>query len=399
MIFRRGEINVIKKFACFLAVVLCLIACGCSNKSVDVGSSGEDDLQPYWNMFNQPVAAAENGYYYIYQRNIQDGVYMKNLIAYMDGQTKSTTILCNKPECRHEDENCDAALGDEYNSQSIYYYKGYIYVIKNDESDGNSYLVQIKPDGSERKTLFELGTISVAYKLAFGGDSVYCYNRVGGYGVDETQETVRRRSLDGKDDNIIFSYTAKGAQVSAVKLYGNKAFILVTSWTKNSNSADVSAQGKGVYIYDTDTQKTELFIDKSVSDFTVDENEGNIYYFVIDDGLYEQKLSTGSRTKLLECEDRVNNYCELSYDGQYLYMCNEMYKNMIYKTDSYVWVVKKDGEIVNKIETAGTYCTFFGDDKYIFGTNKDKEILTISKAEISKAKEWEKLENPLILEN
>ena len=104
--------------------------------------------------------------------------------------------------------------------------------------------MQIKPDGSERKTLFELGTISIAYKLAFGGDSVYCYNRVGGYGVDETQETVRRRSLDGKEDDIIFSYTAKGAQVSAVKLYGNKAFILVTSWTKNDNSADISAHGK-----------------------------------------------------------------------------------------------------------------------------------------------------------
>jgi len=373
-------------------MVLLLSFIGCGEKKVTLQNS-EDDTQPYWNIYNQSVAAAEGGYYYL-----KDVTYPSffTYIKYMDAQTRQTTLLCNKAECQHKDSSCNAFVDKfNYNQMSIYYYKNFVYMIKNNESDGNSYLIQITPDGSQRKEMFEIGALNVAYKLAFGGDAVYIYNRVGGNGIEPTTETVRRRSLDGKEDEIVYSYTDTGAQISAVKLYGDKAFILVKKCARDS-SGGREFQGKGVFVYDRNTKETIPLLEYNVTDFTVNTDNGNIYFYVLDEGLYSQPLSGGKRKKIYDCEEGLNNLSEISTDGQYLYINNGMYKNMLYKIDSYVWVLDFDGNVKNKIKapTKAPLSALFGDDKYLFDPldSGNESLYVIPKSEITTAQEWQKVE-------
>ena len=198
-----------------------IFATGCTQKqtSVTLNPSTEDD-QPYWNIFGRYITKCENGYYCIEQ--IEAGT---NRICYLDNETKNTIPLCSKAECSHTDENCNAYLSKNYNAQQIYYYNGMVYVIYNDDTDGLSYLEQVAPDGSYRKRLFEIGAVSPAYCLTFHDENVYIYQRQGSVsGYEESTAVLRRRSLDGKEDEHAYEYTGYGAVIHAAKSYGGKLF-------------------------------------------------------------------------------------------------------------------------------------------------------------------------------
>ena len=62
---------------------------------------------------------------------------------YFDASTKDVIPVCAKPDCKHDDYDCNSYLGKgEYLLFSVYYYNGYVYVLKNNM--GNAQLVQIK---------------------------------------------------------------------------------------------------------------------------------------------------------------------------------------------------------------------------------------------------------------
>ena len=383
-----GEGGSMKRILLVFITIFVLFT-GCSNKNDKNINLGNEDVkaQPYWNIYNQKITASEDGYYFLKKDFENGGTYLR----YIDANTMETIYVCNKAECKHDGIGCNAYFDNSYITTNIYYYKNYIYVLKNDESDGNVYLVKITADGNSRQKMFSLGTKNISYKLVFSNDYIYLYNRRGSISDDDTKQTIRKISLDGKEDDVVFEFDEKGCQISAVKSYGDNLFIMINvvgEGDKESRTM-VTMSGKGVYSYNTKTKETNKVIDDKVTDFTVNIEKNTIFYYVANKGLYKKEFDKNEVKKIFNYSDKENNYAQLSSDKQYIYINNEFYRNMILtkSAKTYTWVIDYDGNQINKIETPGIYSTYFGDKRNTFCIH-DGDVQYISKSRINFDTEW-----------
>ena len=152
-----------RRIAAGLMVVMSVLIVSCKGKTgntITVGSDKLDNTQSYFSESMHTVARCDTGYYYLDKCSASDD----NLMFY-DDKSEESIVLCNKPQCGHDGEECMAYIsGSEFKSE-LYYYNSYIYMIS---SKGN--LVQISADGTQRT---DLGSICVLS----GQDSVsMCFN-------------------------------------------------------------------------------------------------------------------------------------------------------------------------------------------------------------------------------
>ncbi len=366
-------------------ILICTIFTGCAAKNTN--NINIDD-QPYWNVFNHYITKGENGYYFI----------SHNYLYFMQDNGKGI-ILCNNASCIHDSEECLAYLSINYNSQQLYYYNNKLYVMYNDFKESNScYLIEIAADGSERKRLFEIGEASVKYGLTFHDNCVYIYTRQGGVsGFKENTATIRARSLDGKKDKIIHSYTGMGATIYALKSYGDKMYFLQEEQIRDEKNQSASAVFKrqGLYSYDYNKNKIEKEFDGELCDYAIDIDNHIIYYYVYNDGLYKKDLSKGDTGKLYEYEDGQTNICQVSCDSSYVYLSNEMFYAAYHLNPKEydLYVLDKSGKLLNTIPTDAALCTYFGDDIYMFSSGHEREdeqekFRYIKKSEILSTKKW-----------
>ena len=385
-------------------MIIGMAGCKTGNISLEDNNMNNDD-QPYWGIYLNYITRGDGGYYYIEQ----------DLIHFMqdDGQT---VIVCNKADCQHNTEDCAAFIGKSlaqvaqtigviegtgYNRQNIYYHNGKIYVIYNDKSGtGLSYLEEIAGDGSYRKRLFDIGDYSVAYGLVFHDDSVYIYMREGGVsGFTENTATIRKRTLDGKQDEIVYSYTDKGAIIYALKSYGNNLYFLEESYDVSKladGSRDVLFKRKGLFRYEYATGNVLNILENDISDYTFDITNGDLYYYVCDDGLYKQKLNQSAAEKIYSAEDKITNVSQISYMNGYICVSNDMFLPYygIYPDESCLYILDNTGKVINKISTElqehDRAIVLFGDKNKIF-VNGEKGIY-YAKLDNNSNYNWEKVE-------
>ena len=177
---------------------------------------------------------------------------------FYDDKSEESIVLCNKPQCGHDGEECMAYIsGSEFKSE-LYYYNSYIYMIS---SKGN--LVQISADGTQRT---DLGSICVLS----GQDSVsMCFNDGYAYvsqeitGDIEGNVTVRlyRFNLDTGSSDKIYEETGYGIGINSLKTYGSDTFFLKTSVSKDDKGL-YSLEGKG--IFRIAGEDIECLLDKNV---------------------------------------------------------------------------------------------------------------------------------------
>ncbi len=394
-----------KKGCKFLSIVLIFVLSlsGCKGKSkenkFETGNLSTDE-QATWNIFNHNITRGEGGYYYIANSTSE---YISSLVGELQDQKSyniimfmqddgSKTVVCSKPECKHNNKECPAWLttGSEdnsekksgngltgYNGQQIYYYNGKLYVIYNDEEkSGYSYLVEVTANGSYRKRLFEIGEVDKSYSLVFRDSSVYIYKREGSTsGYDDITATIRRRSLDGNEDEIIQSYTAMGACIYAVKSYGDKLYFLEEEY-KREKDANGKVTGQtfnrlGLFAYDYNTHNVEQVIDEEITDYTFDTDKGVLYYYICEDGLYKKDFSDGKITKIYNKEENVTNVAQISYINGKIYMSNSMFRGFysVKPSKMIIKVLNESGTQENEINMLyklGISETFFGDNNKIF---------------------------------
>lgn len=152
-----------RRIAAGLIVIVSVLLVSCNGKTgntITVGSDKLDNTQSYFSESMHKAARCDSGYYYL----DKCGASADNLMFY-DDKSEESIVLCNKPQCGHDGEECMAYIsGSEFKSE-LYYYNSYIYMIS---SKGN--LVQISADGTQRT---DLGSICVLS----GQDSVsMCFN-------------------------------------------------------------------------------------------------------------------------------------------------------------------------------------------------------------------------------
>lgn len=130
---------------------------------------------------NEMNCSTEEGYYYISNQEIElkngsDAYHM----MYMDYASKKEIILCNRPGCNHDTDECPAVFTqtEVHIAGSLFLYDGYLYLFSHaQDQDGvttvqqnsggglmqegastitgtPSYLYRMKKDGSDRKLVF-----------------------------------------------------------------------------------------------------------------------------------------------------------------------------------------------------------------------------------------------------
>lgn len=380
----RGEPGMkrITAFVCLLIIFLSCFGCKASQENqTDTHGDTEynpvislkeqdSEAQPYWSNTDNCVAKGDGGYYY-----------STGTLYFFDTRLSKLIPLCLKPDCTHSSrEDCYA----NHVTPQVYYYKDYVYTTR--ISDNNELLlVRINKDGSQRNDMFEInvgtersGMLNV--HLTFGDDCVYIYDFAGNYGSLNPDKgiCIRRRSLDGKIDEIIYEYSGKDSYIEAVKYYGGKLFFTVKQRVIDEETKEKDLKGLGLYAYDTETKKTVKVIDKSVCDYTINQEKELIYYYVSGEGLYKRSISEDNSELIYKSTDDTY-MCYLSSDNEYVYIDNSTWITL---SEAYrigknpVLIVMDDkGVEVNRIEYEALNYTVFGDEDYLFLIDSSISIL------------------------
>ena len=357
-----------------------------------------EDSQPYWNSSAvHSVARGEYGYYYV-----TFGSGGRKILSYMDDETCELIPLCNNAQCDHVNSDCPAVFSDY--SEVVWYYKNHIYMIKF-SSEGRAVLVQINPDGTDRKELFDIGSVPIDsaddYDLVFNNDCVYVYNNTGNCRLPETvQISIKRFSLDNKINEDIITSDEQSVLFNSVRAYGDKVFFTYSTTEFKKETKQNVMTGDGLYCYNESTGKTTKLIDKNISDYIIDTSDNIIYYYVINEGLYKYKIKD-KEENLIYKEERNSTLCYISFDEDYIYLDNTRWCLFTRTADltRTLYVLDKDGNVINTIETRGR--VLFGDDRYkLFEVGKKKEVkyaslfklAYIKKSEINTADTWSESE-------
>ena len=366
--------------------------------------AGEDAYQSCWAVGSHNFARAENGYYFMADNG-------KSLM-YFDASTKDVIPVCAKPDCKHDDYDCNSYLGKgEYQLFSVYYYNGYVYVLKNNM--GNAQLVQISEDGATRKGICDVLPTEDAGSLdvVFHDNKAYIYDHCGNF-VDadankESEVTIKEVDINNGSVRTVYSVTAMNAGFFNARSYGDKLLFLMQMSRDKLGQGDSTIEKlmetQGLYAYDYASGETELIMEGNICDYSIDETNKIIYYFESGKGLYKQSLNNGSKGELIYKAEKDCMKCNMSYDGRYIYLDNTDWaasstggKGMSCR------VIDTDGNLVNRIDNPwnGYGDIYFGDDRYMFsnffdygedGSGAGTMFWYIPKDEVSTATEWTRL--------
>lgn len=362
-----------------LSAVLVMVK-GKKEKAIDIGkSSGETDERSYWNPDIHSIAKSEEGYYFLTYD--VDGTTLK----YFDDATHRTIAVCAKPDCTHDNSDCNAFFSMDYLSLPVYYYKGYIYMVRVD--GGMAKVVRIQKDGSKREDVADLfandGVTSIS--MVFHDDCIYAYDHLGHTASDEVgKEVIKKIELRTGQSEEAFSYEGKNAAISGARSFGDKLFFKILTYSLDEDKGEIN-ESFLLYCYDYGTGNAEVISDKNISDYYVDTKNGVLFYFVIGKGLYSRKLNGTDSTLLYKADETIIR-ATMSYDGNYLYMSNGgagSATDYSKKIERKIFVLKTDGTVVNTIaldKNSGT--AYFGDEKYMFFAKTGGELVYIDKNNI-----------------
>lgn len=373
-----------------LSAVLVMVK-GKKEKTIDIGkSSGETDEQSYWNPDIHSIAKSEEGYYFLTYD--VDGTTLK----YFDDATHRTIAVCAKPDCTHDNSDCNAFFSMDYLSSPVYYYKGYIYMVRVD--GGMAKVVRIQKDGSKREDVADLfandGVTSIS--MVFHDDCIYAYDHLGHTASDEVgKEVIKKIELRTGQSEEAFSYEGKNAAISGARSFGDKLFFKILTYSLDRDKGEIN-ESFLLYCYDYGTGNAEVISDKNISDYYVDAENGVLFYFVIGKGLYSRKLNETDSSLLYKADETIVR-ATMSYDGNYLYMSNGgagSATDYSKKIERKIFVLKTDGTVVNTIvldKNSGT--AYFGDEKYMFFAKTGGELVYIDKNNILGDCEFKKAES------
>ena len=116
-----------RKILCVLCLLL--VCCGCSNKE-------KKDSEAY--VIDAFPSVSEQGVYHIVKGKIGNQLY------FYDGETNQDVPLCAKPNCDHNNNQCEAYLITQYKDTVMNYppmpYEGKLYGVYMNMQTGNNYL-------------------------------------------------------------------------------------------------------------------------------------------------------------------------------------------------------------------------------------------------------------------
>lgn len=279
-----------------------------------------------------------------------------------------------------------------YIVDNIYYHNGYLYYMKYES--GMSVLVRMDTAGNNREDIAKImpSGQDASTHLVFHGDYAYAYCEYTHYTLDEEYtEIIKRISLKDGSTNNIYEVSGKNITVADVKSYGNRLYFAVQEQVEKRS---YNSKTRGLYAYDYDTEKVSLVSDEDISDYCMIGDKNIFAYYVVGQGLYYSDINEQT-TQLVIKADKIYDRCNLSYDGNYVYMDNILYQirtNSRADFDKRCMVLTADGSKVNEISCQNISTLYYGDSRCMFALSEDgnDQYAYIDKKDIENADKWVK---------
>lgn len=172
-----------------LLIFSCILLVACQGNKIDNQQTKNDKsiqkenlVLKQWRYLSQNGDGNDDGYYHF--EADEDG---QTHLFYTDYSTGKEVYLCNKPECKHNDESCTAYLSSS-NIEEMFVYKDHLYFIELSQgtvqifgdgiassSKNAPHIYQMDLDGQNKKELCQLeeGYQFEAGDIAFDGENMY----------------------------------------------------------------------------------------------------------------------------------------------------------------------------------------------------------------------------------
>lgn len=356
-----------------------------------------------------------------------DNVY--SLISFLDTSSWKSVTLCNKPNCSHSDDTCNAyipsfmSVKEEGGQVRFPTLNGNGYIF---EQDGKMYLIDpygdvivMNEDGTEHQKLL---SINSKYEIVSGflyNSKVYLnVNFLPSYDKNIEQEFsdednyigLLEIDLQNKSCKELFSFKTE-LNTTLLGLYENKAYYLYKSPNKlldgnTQKAVDEAENGHDVrlYTYDLTSGKKEILRD-TVKSYEMDDvilAQDSVYYHNRKTQTMERlHLDSGEiETVISELEGYINFFTYNTFDDNKLFFIKDNYladayadpepKNETFYVDLENGEVKRVEYVCNKNDGTQQNLTGFyavTDDYFIFNKDNNGNLVAVSKNDFYKGAE------------
>lgn len=268
--------------------------------------------------------ASEKGYYFM----------GNSYLYFVDKETMQSTILCGKPECLHQDQNCNAYLG---NISHITYYDGKLYYAAGQEQgipgvdEGVWNLYAMNADGTQKTKVLTLR----AENEGFYSNPTQFVIHKGQVLFLSDRENILCVPLGGnledakavKTNDLGLDYEAVADSLELWYLWADQDKFYCFGNPKSEQFREV------LYEYDPGTEAlTQIWMvpesaetgkwdtsDVSVNGWYID--QGILYYYLSGNGLYQYNISTKETQQIAALDDpKYTGTAE--FDGELAYINN-----------------------------------------------------------------------------
>ena len=315
------------------------------------------------------VVMGENGYYYF------DNEYL----MYYDIPSGKVVPLCSRPDCTHNDNNCNAYFGAAdmmYDTTSLAYEDGWVYVTGCITKTGSVNLCRIAADGSSRDDSYmslyyteaedEYGNFEMTYPY-FCVYRGYVY-----YSYDESLAKLYRKKLGSDEEEIVFSSGGTYTEVFRMKYSGDYLFFeMICYMDENYEESDV-----GLFAYNTKSGDTTL-VKEGIGSYYMICND-LLYYAYGDQGIAALSLDTGEDGLIFEDYNMFESSFTVVDDVIYV-LTTHIYTSNMEETDETngteesnetnadtLTAYSLDGTEIARLEHDDIEFCVFGDSTYFF---------------------------------
>lgn len=374
-----------------ITAVLCALAAGffllpaCSQVAEDhdmvSGNVGNvaPDFEGYYD-----VGVSENGYYFWEHPKIG---HIQRLM-FLDRESGKIVPLCNKPDCTHEDKDCNAYFNqlhleeDGLEKAYLQYYEGSLYAVGCDAEDYAT-LYRIHADGSEWESCIRLYRTDYSSTGMWSTPMVFVDDgRVYFVNTDQKHQQLQCIALEGGDAEVIFDGGEDAEAVNAYRLKKADGYLYYQAITYLDDSYQ-NYHG-GLYQYDASTGQSRMVKEGLVGPYSV--RDGQVYY-VSTEGLCRYSIQEGSTVIL----------ADLSMEIPYITLTEEYIAVFDHRGSKTLILYDYEGKALGESSKQRMIQYFGGDSGMIFGECADDSgSLTwyaLNLDHIDESMQWVNLEN------
>ena len=327
---------------------------GLTDSTANIDSYASED-RAQANLRDHFVETAD-GYYY------QD----ENLIYFSQRGSTAFYPLCSKPNCMHNDENCNAWCGSAFG-----YYNGALYSVVLKGFQNEFQIVKMNLDGTDHEKVasFSAGN-GGGFSFTFHHGSLYIYQSANlSLPLEEQRDRFIKMDLsDFSQTEPFVDYLGQENSFSAFCYYKNKIYAYA------ANSRDPSVEASVVEM-NTDTGEVKILVPFQLG--AAFATEDTFYYLEPDVGFKEYDLETGV---IEDCGLPVADAWWATYDENYIYMMGHGRNN---DRDHTLYFFSRDYQLLDQIElTDSLYYGYVTSDRLFFAKGWGVLSFYIDKSDI-----------------